>query len=63
MPIAIIRLMEGRDQAKKKALIENVSKAISESLDAPLASVRVLIEELPAEHWGVGGVPASERPK
>ena len=27
----------------------------------PEEAVRVLIEEIPKSHWGIGGVPASEK--
>lgn len=57
MPLAQITIIEGRSAEKKKKLIENVSIAISESLDAPIEAVRVLVQELPASHWGAGGKP------
>lgn len=55
MPIAIINIIEGRDEAKKQQLIASVSRAISESLDAPLETVRVLLQEYPDTHWSIGG--------
>ncbi|NIC36190.1 4-oxalocrotonate tautomerase family protein [Halomonas desiderata] len=61
MPIATINIIEGRDAEKKQRLIENVARAISESLDAPLESVRVLVQEYPATHWGVGGETMQQR--
>ncbi|SAL36868.1 2-hydroxymuconate tautomerase [Caballeronia turbans] len=35
MPIALIKIFEGRSIEKKRKLIESVSLAMSESLDIP----------------------------
>ncbi|MEH7254519.1 4-oxalocrotonate tautomerase [Neobacillus niacini] len=61
MPIIQVNLIEGRPPEKIKALIENITDTVSETLDAPRESVRVLVTELPKTHWGIAGVPASER--
>jgi 4-oxalocrotonate tautomerase len=55
MPIATINIIEGRDDEKKEKLIEKVTLAIAESLDAPIESVRVIINEMPKQHFGIGG--------
>jgi len=60
MPIAVIHIMEGRSDEKKERLIAEVSEAITRSLDAPLESVRVLIDEMPKQHFGIGGVSAEK---
>jgi 4-oxalocrotonate tautomerase len=60
MPIAIVHIVEGRSAEKKAALIENVSRAISLSLDAPLETVRVLIQEVPKTQWGIGGTTLAD---
>ncbi|KEA65342.1 4-oxalocrotonate tautomerase [Marinobacterium lacunae] len=60
MPIAVVHIMEGRPAEKKERLIAEVSEAIARSLDAPLESVRVLITEMPKEHFGIGGVSAKK---
>lgn len=57
MPLAEITLIEGRPSDMKIALIEKVTDAIVASLGAPIDSVRVVIREVPASHWGVGGKP------
>ncbi|NVK19482.1 MAG: 2-hydroxymuconate tautomerase family protein [Methylocystaceae bacterium] len=57
MPLAQITILEGRSEEKKKKLIEDVSIAISESIGAPIETVRVLVQEIPPAHWGVGGKP------
>lgn len=60
MPIATINIIEGRSDEKKEALIEKVSAAIAESLDAPIESVRVIINEMPKQHFGIGGKSAKK---
>lgn len=61
MPLIQINIMEGRPPEKIKALIENITDTVVETLDAPKQSVRVLVTEMPKTHWGIAGVPASER--
>nr|WP_295970761.1 4-oxalocrotonate tautomerase [uncultured Bacillus sp.] len=63
MPLIQINLLEGRPPEKIKALIENVTNTVSETLDAPKQNVRVLVTEMPKTHWGIAGVPASEARK
>ena len=59
MPIAMIHIMEGRDDEKKARAIEAVTKALSETLDAKPETVRVILLEIPKASWGIGGKPAS----
>jgi len=61
MPIVNIEILEGRPASKKRALIQQVTDAVVQSLEVAPASVRVLVHEVPAELWAVGGVPMSER--
>lgn len=61
MPIAQINIVEGRTDEQKETLIREVSDAISRSLDAPLESVRVIINEMPRQHFGIAGQSAKKR--
>ena len=61
MPIAIVHLMEGRDDEKKARAIEAVTKALVETLDAKPETVRVILLEVPKASWGIAGKPASAR--
>ena len=60
MPIAQINILEGRTDAQQEALIKEVSEAIVRSLDAPIESVRVIINEMPKQHFGIGGRSAEK---
>ncbi|MBL0422999.1 tautomerase family protein [Ramlibacter sp. AW1] len=61
MPIAHLSILEGRSPELKARLIENVARAIADSLDAPLESVRVLVQEYPPSHWSVGTRTMAQR--
>ncbi|MBL1378813.1 2-hydroxymuconate tautomerase [Zobellella iuensis] len=61
MPIVLVNMMEGRNDAQKEAVIEEVTAALVRALDAPRESVRVLINELPKQHFGIGGQSAKKR--
>ena len=60
MPIAIIHMMEGRDDKKKARAIEAVTKALVESLEVKIETVRVIVLEVPKAHWGIGGKPVGQ---
>lgn len=60
MPIAHIHIMEGRSEEKKERLIAEVTEAICRSIDAKPESVRVIIQEMPKAHFGIGGVSAKK---
>lgn len=60
MPIANLQIIQGREPRIKEALIRAVTAAIVETLNVNAASVRVILAEVPAEHWGIGGISAKE---
>ncbi|MEJ2632739.1 MAG: 4-oxalocrotonate tautomerase family protein [Acidihalobacter sp.] len=61
MPIAQLYILEGRDGAKKERLIAEVSEAMHRALDAPMESIRVIITEMPKQHFGIAGESAKKR--
>ncbi|MEJ2481476.1 MAG: 4-oxalocrotonate tautomerase family protein [Acidihalobacter sp.] len=61
MPIAQLYILEGRDDAKKERLIAEVSEAMYRALDAPMESIRVIITEMPKQHFGIAGESAKKR--
>lgn len=60
MPFAQINILEGRSEEQKRAVIEKVTQALVEALDAPQQAVRVMINEVPKTNWGIGGVSAKD---
>lgn len=59
MPIIHVNLIEGRPKEKIAEVIQNITKTVSETLDAPVENVRVLVTEIPKTHWGKAGEPIS----
>ncbi|MCR6628676.1 MAG: 2-hydroxymuconate tautomerase family protein [Magnetospirillum sp.] len=57
MPLCEITLIEGRNAEQKRALMKEVTEAIHRSINAPKEAIRVVLREVPAAHWAVGGVP------
>ena len=60
MPIANLMILEGRAPQDKQALIRAVTAAIVETLRVKPESVRVILQEVSPDHWGIGGVSARE---
>lgn len=61
MPIINVQIMEGRPPEKVTEVIRNITNTVSETLNAPKESIRVIVTEVPKTHWGIAGIPASER--
>ncbi|MDQ0198648.1 4-oxalocrotonate tautomerase [Neobacillus ginsengisoli] len=61
MPIINVQMMEGRPKEKVAELIQNITNTVSETLNAPKESIRVIVTEIPKTHWGIAGIPVSER--
>ena len=60
MPVAQINILEGRSDEQKEALIREVTDALCRSLGAPVESVRIIIKEMPKQHFGIGGQSAKK---
>ena len=59
MPIIRIEILEGRTPERKADLLRRVTDAVVESLAVRPEQVRVLLYELPPEHWAIGGLQAA----
>ncbi len=57
MPIVVCHLLTGRTKQVKEKLIQNLTTAVVDSLAAPKESVRVILQEMPPEHFGIAGLP------
>lgn len=60
MPIVTIHLLKGRGKEKKKELIKNVTNAVTQTLDVTDDSVRIILNEMENENYGVAGLPIME---
>jgi len=63
MPLIEIHLLEGRTDEQKKALLTAVTKAVQESIGAPLSSIRVWVQEMSPKAYMAAGELYSERQK
>ncbi len=56
MPLIEIHMLEGRTEAQKKALLEAVTRAVRDSIGAPVETIRVWIQEFSRPEYMAGGV-------
>ncbi len=61
MPLIEVHLLEGRTAEQKKAMLEAVTKAVHETLGAPVETIRIWIEEFPAVDYMAAGVWYGDR--
>lgn len=61
MPIVNITVIEGRDGKVIEDCLKNVAKTVAESLDAPLDSVHVSINEVAPNRYARGDKLISEK--
>ena len=62
MPIVEITMIEGRTPEAKRRLIAKVTDSIVEAIEAPRDSIRIILREIPALHFGAGG-KTKEKPE
>ena len=61
MPLITIKTFEGKTKEQKKRWIEEVTRVSMEVLRVTDRSIFTeIIEEIPRENWGKGGIPASD---
>jgi len=60
MPIVQISLIAGRTSEKKEQLIKRVTDAIAETLEIPKERVHIVLQDVPRENIGDGGIPLSK---
>ncbi|WP_232726059.1 2-hydroxymuconate tautomerase [Bacillus sp. FJAT-42315] len=61
MPFIQVNILQGRPPEKKERLIEEVTWKVSEILECPQETIRVMINEMPPEHWGIAGESVKKR--
>jgi 4-oxalocrotonate tautomerase len=60
MPIVHVNVWKGFGEEKAKLVIQNITQVFVD-LGIPAMAVEVIVHEIPQSHWGIGGVPASEK--
>ena len=61
MPLVEVTLATGRTPEQIRALMREVHEAGVRAVDAPDASVRAVVREVPPTHWSAGGVTLAEK--
>lgn len=61
MPIVQVTLTRGRPPEVIRSMISKVTEAVVEAGVAPRDNVRVLVHEIPAEHFAAGDTTIAER--
>jgi 4-oxalocrotonate tautomerase family enzyme len=55
MPMLNVQILQGHSAEKKTDLLKKLTQSVVDSIGAPLASVRVVLQEIPADHVIVAG--------
>ncbi|WP_203362876.1 2-hydroxymuconate tautomerase [Bacillus sp. REN10] len=61
MPLIQVNMLQGRPPEKKEQLIEELTWKVAEILECPKENIRVMINEMPPEHWGIAGESVKKR--
>ena len=60
MPILEVKMLEGRSDDQKRTLVKELTNVICNTIDSKPEKVRVIITEMPKDHYGIAGVLASD---
>jgi len=55
MPVVTVEMYEGRTTEQKQALVEDITEAMVEKVDATPETLHVIIHDVPKESWGRDG--------
>lgn len=61
MPVVQVTLTEGRTPETIRSMISAVTRALVDAGVAPKENIRVLVSEIPSDHFAAGDVTISER--
>ncbi|MCQ6274572.1 4-oxalocrotonate tautomerase [Bacillus sp. V3B] len=61
MPYVTVKMLEGRTEDQKRALVEKVTDAVVETTGASKEAVTVFIEEMQKNHYAVAGKRLSDQ--
>jgi 4-oxalocrotonate tautomerase len=60
MPVITVALRSGRTVEQKRALVERLTDAFVDTCGGDREGVWIQLQEVPAEHWGIGGALQSD---
>ncbi|MBB6188565.1 2-hydroxymuconate tautomerase family protein [Rhodanobacter sp. MP7CTX1] len=60
MPIISVQMLSGRTPAQKSSFIKQVADIAVQTLEVPERAVTIVLTEISADDWGVGGRTMAE---
>ena len=60
MPFVQINIVKGRKREAVQECTRQVARTVSETLNAPLSTVRVIVNEIEPDYWAIGDKLKSE---
>ena len=61
MPVVQIDMLEGRTTEQKRAMVKQVTNAITETCNCPADAVTIVIREISKQHFSEAGVLYSDK--
>jgi 4-oxalocrotonate tautomerase len=61
VPLIQVSMAAGRTPEQKRALLDAVTRAVQDSIGAPVGSIRVWITEFPPTDYMAGGTVLADR--
>lgn len=61
MPLIQVTMIEGRTADQKRALLTAITRAVHESIDVPIESIRAWVTDVPSEQFMSAGTLAADR--
>lgn len=60
MPLIEVTIAEGRSRAQIRTMIHEVHQAVLHTVDTRPEHIRVIVREVPRNHWATGDVTLTE---
>ena len=61
MPIITVKMLEGRTDEQKRAMVKEVTEAVSRTVGAPPENISIIIEEMAHNHYAKAGILHQDR--
>lgn len=62
MPVIQVQMIEGRTVEQKERLIAELTRVTCDVLNTGPETVRIIIQNVAREDWGIGGLPVTRIP-
>ncbi len=62
MPIVTVNIKEGRTVEQKRTMVKRMTEVLSETMEVPAASVRIIINEMKNDNFAIAGTLICDDP-